>query len=240
MPISPSKKTVKVLITSASFGSPLPNNIVQQESDSLEITVNRISDNFAKLTTNGQVKSIAQANRLNAMHPRLRAKMPKMLQWAEFPGYDYYIWVDSKLRMDNPKAAEALVEACSGKDACFFRHSARASIQLELNHVVDYLNQGSQYIIDRYSGEDMASQVSSYLADPNFIDDSLFECGVFVYSSKVVQNPDLNLFKEWFYHNCIWSVQDQLSLPYLLQSFGINYGVLEGTVYKNKYLNLDS
>ncbi len=27
--------------------------------------------------------------------------------------------------------------------------------------------------------------------------------------------------KEWFYHNCIWSVQDQLSLPYLLHKFKI-------------------
>jgi hypothetical protein len=228
----------RVLITSASFGSTLLDNIVQQESSTLEITINRISDNSAKLTTNGLTESVSQADRLNAMHPRLRAKMPKMLQWSEFPGYDYYIWVDSKLRIDNPKAAESLVEACLGKDACFFRHSARASIRLELEHVVDNLNNGSQYIIDRYAGEDMAGQVSSYLADPNFVDHSLFECGAFVYSSRVVQNPDLNLFKEWFYHNCIWSVQDQLSLPYLLQKFGVNYGILEGTVYKNKYLNI--
>jgi hypothetical protein len=228
----------RVLITSASFGSPLPDNIIQQESNTLEITISRISDNSAKLTTTGLTESVAQADRINAMHPRLRAKMPKMLQWSDFPGYDYYIWVDSKLRMDNPKAAESLVKACSDKDACFFRHSARNSIRLELEHVIDHLNNGSQYIIDRYAGEDIAGQVSSYLADPNFVDHSLFECGAFVYSSRVVQNPDLNLFKEWFYHNCIWSVQDQLSLPYLLQKFGVKYGILEGTVYKNKYLNI--
>ena len=228
----------RVLITSASFGSPLPDNIIQQESNTLEITINRISDNSAKLTTNGLTESVAQADRINAMHPRLRAKMPKMLQWSDFPGYDYYIWVDSKLRMDNPKAAESLVKACSDKDACFFRHSARNSIRLELEHVIDNLNNGSQYLIDRYAGEDMAGQVSSYLADSNFVDHSLFECGAFVYSSRVVQNPDLNLFKEWFYHNCIWSVQDQLSLPYLLQKFEVKYGILEGTVYKNNYLNI--
>ena len=228
----------RVLITSASFGSPLPDNIIQQESNTLEITINRISDNSAKLTTNGLTESVAQADRINAMHPRLRAKMPKMLQWSDFPGYDYYIWVDSKLRMDNPKAAESLVKACSDKDACFYRHSARNSIRLELEHVIDNLNNGSQYLIDRYAGEDMAGQVSSYLADSNFVDHSLFECGAFVYSSRVVQNPDLNLFKEWFYHNCIWSVQDQLSLPYLLQKFEVKYGILEGTVYKNNYLNI--
>ena len=229
---------MKVLITSASFGSSLPDNIVQQESTTLDITDNRISDNVATLTSIDQVKSVNQADRLNAMHPRLRAKMPKMLQWAEFPGYDYYIWVDSKLRMDNPKAAESLIEACAGKDAGFFKHASRTSIRLELEHVIDNLNNGSQYLIDRYAGEDMAGQVAAYLADPNFVDNSLFECGAFVYSSRVVQNPDLNLFKDWFYHNCIWSVQDQLSLPYLLQKFGINYGILEGTVYKNKYLNI--
>ena len=98
----------RVLITSASFGSPLPDNIIQQESNTLEITISRISDNSAKLTTTGLTESVAQADRINAMHPRLRAKMPKMLQWSDFPGYDYYIWVDSKLRMDNPKAAESL------------------------------------------------------------------------------------------------------------------------------------
>ena len=32
--------------------------------------------------------------------------------------------------------------------------------------------------------------------------------------------------------------QDQLSLPYLLQKFVVNYGIFLGTVYKNKYLNI--
>ena len=41
--------------------------------------------------------------------------------------------------------------------------------------------------------------------------------------------------KEWFYHNCLWSVQDQLSLPYLLQKFKTNYKLFKGNVYNNEY-----
>ena len=231
----------RVLITSASFGSPLSPNIVQHESSGLDIYINRIQNNKSVITTNPDALVLAETDlpsRINAMHPRLRAKMPKMLQWAETPGYDYYIWLDSKLRIENPKAAELLVEACTDHDACFFRHSVRASIQEELQHVLELSEAGDQYLIDRYAGEAMQQQIDEYLSDPAFVDDSLFECGAFIYSAGAVQNPDQNLFREWFYHNCLWSVQDQLSLPYLIQQFNLKIGILKGTVYQNPYLNL--
>ena len=64
---------MKVLVTTASFSSPLHSTWVPQESNKYDITLNRISDE-------------TDSARPLAMHPRLRAKMPKMLSWEEHPG----------------------------------------------------------------------------------------------------------------------------------------------------------
>lgn len=226
----------KVLITSAAFGFHFPDKIVRQESDRVDVTINRICDNVSTVTTSDapEPKTTSQAPRTKAMHPRLRAKMPKMLQWAEMPGYDYYIWLDASLSITNPKAAELFVDACRDFDACFFMHRGRSSIKQEVDFVVDNMPNDT-YLSQRYEGEDMINQVDSYLSDPTFKDDRLFECGNFVYSKNLVHNADHNLLKEWFYHNCIWSVEDQLSLPYLIHKFGTKVGTLSGTQYHNHY-----
>lgn len=213
---------MKVLVTTASFGSGLHSKWVDQKSDKYEIVFNRIDDE-------------TESKRDKAMSSRLRGKIPKMIVWEDHPGYDYYIWMDAGFSILDESSIERMINACIDTDACFFKHSGRNSVKKELDFVMSLIATGNQYLIDRYDGERMKEQVESYYKDETWIDNILFECGTFIYSRNIVANKEYNVMKEWFYHNCIWSVQDQLSLPYLLHKFGIRYKLLEGNVYSNTY-----
>ena len=213
---------IKVLVTTACFSSGLHSKWVDQKSDKYEIIFNRIDD-------------YTESARIKSMSPRLRGKISKMIVWEDHPGYDYYIWADSSFSISDEKAIEILVDECIGVDACFFKHIARTSVKQELDFVLSLMEGGNQYLLDRYDGEKMKEQVEYYFKDHTWNDNYLFECGIFIYSKSVIENKNYNLMKEWFYQNCLWSVQDQLSLPYLIHKFNINYKLLPGNVYENKY-----
>ena len=176
------------------------------------------------------------SKRPNAMHPRLTAKIPKMLAWELYPGYDLYMWIDQMFSIRNPDAIDWFVNELGDKDALFFPHSGRSSIKSELDFVMSLMKTGNQYLIPRYSGERMEEQVNKYLSDQTFKDDVLIEAGAFIFNSRIVNNVEHNVFKEWFYQNCLYSVQDQLSLPYVLKKFNIDFKLANTNIYDCKYL----
>ncbi len=170
-----------------------------------------------------------------SLHSRLKGKIPKMLEWDLNEDYDYYIWVDSKFTL-NDGIIEQLINGVQGYDLCLFNHPNRSSVKSELDFMNDLMARGDNYLISRYQGEDMDKQVSLYSQDSNFIDDKLFACGCFVYTKELVKNKEHNLLKEWFYHNTVYSIQDQLSLPYLLTKFKTNYNTYNFNLLNCSYL----
>jgi len=213
---------MNVLVTTASFGGSLGSHWVDQVSEKYQIVLNRIDDS-------------TETSRERSMMPRLRGKIPKMTVWETHPDYDYYIWIDASFSLLQSDAIERMVDYCIGWDACFFSHPARTSVKQELDFVVELMRNDNQYLIERYSGEKMTEQVDFYMKDPTWKDNLLLACGIFIYSKSVVENKEYNLMKEWFYQNCLWSVQDQLSLPYLLHKFKTNFRLFEQSVYSNQY-----
>jgi hypothetical protein len=213
---------MRVLVTTASFGKPLSSFWINQKSDKYEIVINRIDESI-------------ETNRSKSMLPRLRAKIPKMLSWENNNNYDYYIWIDSSFSLFNELSIERLVDYCIGSDICLFQHSSRNSVRQELDFVTTCMKDGNEYLISRYEGERMTEQVENYLKDSSWVDNVLFECGTFIYSKSIITNTNHNLMKEWFYQNCLYSVQDQLSLPYLIHKFNVNYKLFMGNVYSNEY-----
>lgn len=175
-------------------------------------------------------------SRKNAMHPRLAGKIYKMLAWELYPGFDYYIWIDSNFALSREDAVSYLVDKTSGSDAAFFMHPNRKTVREELDFCINGMKAGDQYLIERYEGEDMEKQVSQYLLDPWFNDDLLLHGAAFIYSKDLVQNRKDNVMKEWFHHNCLYSVQDQLSLPYLLYKYKVNFNVISENAYSSIYL----
>jgi hypothetical protein len=215
---------MKIRLTSCNFGdnqSLIINN--QEEIQRLNVDVKIYNDSNTP-------------SRLLSMHPRLKGKITKMLEWISAPGYDYYIWVDSKFTLNNG-IIKTLINQLGDAEIGLFNHSHRCSIQTELEFVNILIEQGNHYLNSRYFGEHMDKQVADYLSDKTFVDDKLFAAGCFIYSSKLVVNTEYNLLKEWFFHNNIYSVQDQLSLPYLLHKFKTKYITFDFDLLNTELIN---
>lgn len=94
--------------------------------------------------------------------------------------------------------------------------------------------QGNKYLIDRYLNEPIVEQTNLYLSDKSFVDNNLFACGVFVHSKSILKTPH-NMMADWFYHCARHSVQDQISLPFLIHKHQIKYKLIYENIFSNPY-----
>jgi hypothetical protein len=212
---------MKVLVTSASCGSHCGNNVEPQ---------NNYTTDFICLDSENY------STRNKSMRPRLVGKIPKMLAWHLYPGYDYYMWIDQLFNLNNPDAVSWFINELGDHDALFFAHPHRSSIYSEYDFCKTAMNDNNQYIIERYQDEDMDLQIKDYNLNQDYIDDLLIAAGAFIYKASLVENKNYNVMKEWFFHNCIYSVQDQISLPFLLKRLNINYKLINSNIYSFEYL----
>ena len=173
--------------------------------------------------------------RINSLHPRLQAKIPKMLVWEVAPDYDIYIWMDSSIKLIKHDSINWLIEQLNGNYITLFKHNFRSSIRDELEYIKEHYEKHSRYLINRYKNEPLQEQVDLYLSDSSFNDVNLYQGGIFIYDIK--NKPELKLFfKDWFYHCARYSIQDQLSLPYLLHKHHINPKIINENIYKSEYI----
>jgi len=215
----------KIKLISAAFGSNQKELVINSSLSHSDYTVEVVLYNDSNTPS-----------RANSLHPRLKGKIPKMLEWIESPGYDYYIWVDGTFTIFDGFLENIMEFADQDVDLFLFEHTRRNSIQAELQNLNGKIITGNPYMHDRYGGERMAHQVSLYLSDKGFVDNHLFFGGCLMYTNKLVENRNYNLMTDWFFHNTIYSVMDQLSLPYLIQKHRTKYKVYPHVLMRNKFL----
>lgn len=212
-----------VLITSANMGGDSSNVVVEQTIPSKFIFWN---------DTNTLVRT-------NSMHPRLHAKVPKMMSWYLYPNCDYYMWIDNRFNIMNSDVVESYISELGDADALFYRHTefsrGRTSIQSEFDFIDNILKNENdhrhEYLNSRYGGqeyENMKNQIQTYLNDKDFKDEVMIEAGCFVYSKRLIEKQH-NIMIEWMLHNMMYSINDQLSLPYLLFKHKVKYKLIENT-----------
>jgi hypothetical protein len=177
--------------------------------------------------------------RTMAVHPRLQAKVPKMLGWDMVFDYDLYIWADSCITFTKPNSVEWLIEKLGNNDMCFFRHQdKRVGIESELVFMEEHMKgltgntYAMNYLNERYSTEPMREQVERYLSDKDFTDNALYSAGLFIYKNTEKVKA---MMKDWYYQCARYSVQDQLSLPYVIQKFGIKVSMIDDNITDNSY-----
>jgi FkbM family methyltransferase len=219
------KRKKRIHISSCCFGKDLQTHHInlpeQIQSVDYEITSSFYNDNNFPL-------------RNNSLHPRMKGKIPKMLEWVNIEA-DYYVWLDYAIEIKTNNFYE-IIQDLEDYDICLFKHKQRNSIQEELEFIESGLEKEDKYITSKYSNENMNVQVRNYLEDSSFIDNKLFEMGFFIYSKNLIKNRDYNLMTDWFLHNAFYSVQDQLSFPYLLWKHNIRYKIFNtGDVHNNLY-----
>lgn len=102
--------------------------------------------------------------------------------------------------------------------------------------VLNEINNGNIYFKQRYEGENIEEQVKEYLKDKTFIDNKLFAVGLFAYKKNLVKDKNYNLMTDWFFHSCYWSIQDQISLPYLLHKHNVKYTTFNFNIFRNPHV----
>jgi hypothetical protein len=219
----------KVHIATANFGRPNAADVVNMVEQDTEHSI----------TTIAYTDSNSKYSRELALHPRLKGKIPRMLEWMNIDA-DFYIWMDSNFKITSPLFIEEMIKALGNYDICLHPHEHRSSILEEGKFVHHHLINNEdefahKYLVDRYKGEPIMDQVESYLLDDSFQDLNLFSTGFFIFNKRIIENKNYNLMTDWFFHNCYWTVQDQLSLPYLLHKHNINYTTFPYNVYSNPY-----
>jgi hypothetical protein len=175
--------------------------------------------------------------RTTAMKPRLQAKIPKMLGFEMEPGYEYYVWADAVITLRNHQCIEAAIDRIEGKDILLFRHQdGRKSVEEELDFMIAHMNgetgneYAQTYLNERYESEPIVAQVRSYLSEEQFEDNKLYSAGFFVYKNTARMRRTM---KEWFYECARWSVQDQLSLPFVLSNNDIDVETIDEEITNN-------
>jgi hypothetical protein len=181
-------------------------------------------------------KNFVHRNKI--FHPRLQAKIPKILGYELYPDFDYYFWLDGNFSLASENSVMHFVKDCENLDACFFLHPQRTTVKEEFDFMFNNL-QNNTHIQGKYQNECIKEQYEEYQKLKDFDNQPLYACGAFVYNKSLIFKQEFNLLQQWFYHNCRYSVQDQLSLPYLLLKNKEIYkiGLLEKKITKiNKYV----
>lgn len=215
------KKEIKrVLISSADFGNEFPKNIkIPEQNGNFEISIKSHDD-------------YNNYGRHLSLSPRMKSKIPKMMDWINEKA-DFYIWIDSKFEIISENFVRDIISKLDIFDICLFRHPHRSSIKEESEFVLESMKIGSEYLISRYEGEPIKEQTFSYLSDPDFVDENLFALGLFAFSKRLVYNENNNIMKDWLFQNTYWTIQDQISFPYLLKKHRTNWTTYDFDMFNN-------
>ena len=157
--------------------------------------------------------------------PRRIAKYYKMRPDLALPEYSRTIWVDGTVRVDSPTITEAL-DWTAGSGVAMFRHPERTDIWDEADVSLR---------MPKYQAEPIALQVEHYL-DQGFPRYAGLWCGGII----ARQNTELvrKLGEAWLAEVDRWSIQDQISLPFVLAKLGITPGAFPGNLYDNPWLSI--
>jgi hypothetical protein len=164
------------------------------------------------------------AGEARRLPPRLEAKIPKMFGWQLNPNYDYYLWLDGNISLNNQDTLKFFIEQIQDSDIVVIRHHRRPNIRQEVRYLRKGLREQSIYLVNRYNNELWQEQYEEICRDKEYVDDLLVLGGIFMYRNT----PEVQaMFKEWWYHVSRYNVQDQISFAYVLKKSGIRVKVID-------------
>lgn len=142
--------------------------------------------------------------------PRLAAKSAKAVPFPLLPAsVDVVIWVDAHVQVTSPHFAASLLADLGDAPWGMFRHHQNRTLteELALSHVTG-----------KYVGQDIDGQVAAYLAAGCPNDYGIWMTGLFVRR----RDPAIEqMGHRWIDEQYRWSVQDQLSLPFVAWEAGL-------------------
>jgi len=159
-------------------------------------------------------------------HPRLAAKRPKMLPWL-YTTCDAAVWLDASFEITTPRLRWWVDQHLQRDNFFVWRHpEGRVDFADEAAVCQDW---------PKYRDYNIRGQVQHYLQQGMPRNWGLFAAGTIGW----VFTPDVKrLGAMWHREQERWSIQDQISLPYVLWKTGLPFGTWQANEYENPYLRL--
>ena len=163
----------------------------------------------------------------NIVHPRLDAKRPKMMPF-NFTNADICVWIDGSFEIVDIGFKDFCVDALGDKDFIVWQHPDIA--------IRDCLYKEAQFCQDwpKYKNQPIREQVEFYRSEGMPENFGLWACGTIVWRNTEMAKA---FGEEWFMQNQRWSIQDQISFPYLVWKMQPNFGVFPDHEYDNRFIN---
>lgn len=154
-------------------------------------------------------------------HPRMSAKWRK----THPPIYaDRSIWLDGSIQVIDSEFVSMLLDPLEqGADMALFRHPHR-------NNILDEARYSAH--MQKYRGLAMVEQVTKYEQRRNTVDLGLWQSTIF---SRMHRPHVLQMGAAWQAHCEMSTYQDQLSLPVLIQDYGIDARAIDADPLKNPW-----
>lgn len=162
---------------------------------------------------------------------RLSAKAAKVLPHSVLGDrYDVSIWIDGSIQILRSSFAETLVASTRETGFAALRHPDRTCVYDELRAAQ------SGPAAHKYRGQPVQEQVEAYRAAGYPDAFGLLAGGVI---ARDMRNPTAREISErWWVEINTWSLQDQLSLPFVLWSLGARATVLELDLWRNPFFEV--
>ena len=147
-------------------------------------------------------------------HPRLAAKLPTMLPWR-FTDCDLIVWIDASFEVLDGRWAEFVRFELGRYPFMAFRHpDVRTCYTQEALFCYEW---------EKYRDWPLLEQVGYYQSQGMPESFGLWACGVLGWDTR--QPWARSLGEQWWAQNMAWTIQDQVSLPWVLWRNGWRPGV---------------
>jgi hypothetical protein len=158
------------------------------------------------------------------MRPMLQSRIPKTLGWTMVEDYDAYIWFDATFALAHPTSAAQLLDGLDEAALVVFRHPFRRTVAEE----AAFLRQKqpvSRRLSQRYDGEDLDGLMQEVSPESR-----LLATGILAYrpAPSVVR-----AFRAWWQYITRFHHNDQLSLPWCLETEDVRVQVLDRDIYND-------
>jgi hypothetical protein len=153
------------------------------------------------------------------LNNRLKGKYLK-INSHRFLTHDYFIWIDGRVEITSDKFIESMV---TKSDVTISIHPTRNNPYEEIDYIQRRMNEGSEYLNQRYSEEPFKEEVQFY-KKKGMKDVPLYACYCFGRPNNKRMNQ---VFQEWWMTCLEFSNFDQSQFSYIAWRHKLNISTVE-------------
>ena len=183
--------------------------------------------NYVMLTDDPKLRApgwnvLYDINRRRDIHPRLQAKVPKLMPWEFAPDDGPWIWVDGHIQIDSRMFAEQALSAVDTLGQ--WVHPDRDCLHAEAEFCRDF---------PKYNSERVGEQAEFYATAGHPHHWGLWATGVIVYKFELP-----HLAQDWWDEMNQWTYQDQVSQPFVLRKLQMRPEPLPWSLRDNPWMHI--